>query len=182
MCAEDAGEVRTGQETGGCGPTTANLPSGPGLSADGTGGPGIALTAAADRVSFAAAVKGFGYRTGPDEPNGFNGCLDPGVPNGPGDRTGPNEPNGPGERNGPGDRNASADVGVEANTDRSAILVRTAIRAWNEKPDDDLRPMYPLEEEALATWMMGGIVLQSPPGFLVCTHPRATRVVMLDFF
>ncbi|CAI5747084.1 unnamed protein product [Peronospora destructor] len=163
MCAEIAEEVRTGQGKGGCRPTTANLPSGPGLSTDGTGGPEIALTAAADRVSFAAAVKDFDYRTGPAEPNGFNECLDPGVPNGPGDRTGPNDPNGP------GDRNASADAGVDANTDRSAILVCTAIRAWNEKPDDDLQPMIPLEEEALAAWMLGGIVLQSPPGFLVCS-------------
>ena len=29
---------------------------------------------------------------------------------------------------------------------------------------------------------MGGLVLSSPPGFLVCTHLRATRVAMLDFF
>ena len=28
----------------------------------------------------------------------------------------------------------------------------------------------------------GGIVLPSPPKFLVCTHPRATRVVMIDLF
>ncbi|CAI5746289.1 unnamed protein product [Peronospora destructor] len=154
------------------GPTSEDLPGGPGWDS----GPGIVLTAAAGRVSFAAAVKDFGYPTGPDEPNGPNECIDPGVPNGPG------EPNGLGERNGPGDRNPSADAGVEAIPDRSVVLVRTATRAWNEKPDDDLRPMIPLEEEALAAWMMGGIVLQSPPGFLVCTHPRATRVMMLDFF
>ena len=28
----------------------------------------------------------------------------------------------------------------------------------------------------------GGIMLQSPPVILVCTHPRTTRVVMIDFF
>ena len=28
----------------------------------------------------------------------------------------------------------------------------------------------------------GGIVLPSPPGFLVCTHHRATGVVTLDVF
>ena len=28
----------------------------------------------------------------------------------------------------------------------------------------------------------GSIVYPYPPGFRVCTHPRATRVVMLDFF
>ena len=28
----------------------------------------------------------------------------------------------------------------------------------------------------------GGIVLPSPPGFLVCTHPRDTLVAMLNFF
>ncbi|TDH72030.1 hypothetical protein CCR75_004872 [Bremia lactucae] len=44
-----------------------------------------------------------------------------------------------------------------------------------------MRPIIPLEEEALAAWMMSGIVLSSPPEFLVCTHPLATRVVMLDF-
>ena len=53
---------------------------------------------------------------------------------------------------------------------------------WTDRSHDDLRSMIPLEEEALAAWMMGAIMLQSPPGFLVCTHPRATRVVMLDFF
>ena len=52
----------------------------------------------------------------------------------------------------------------------------------DKKEDDDLRPMIPLEEEALAVWMMGSIVLLSPTAFLVCTHPRATRVVILDFF
>ena len=51
-----------------------------------------------------------------------------------------------------------------------------------EKAGDDLRPMIPLIEEALAVWMMKSIILQSPPGFLVCTHPRTTRVMMLDFF
>ena len=66
--------------------------------------------------------------------------------------------------------------------DHSEVLVRTTTRAWIEKVDDDLRPMIPLEEEALAAWMIGGIVLSTPPGFLVCTHPRGTRVVMLDFF
>ena len=30
--------------------------------------------------------------------------------------------------------------------------------------------------------MMGGIVLRLPPGFLVCTHPRATQIAMLDFY
>ena len=54
--------------------------------------------------------------------------------------------------------------------------------AWKEKPDDDLRPMIPLEEEALAAWMMGGIVLPSPPGFLACTHTRAARVKMLEYY
>uniref|UniRef100_A0AAV1U502 Uncharacterized protein n=1 Tax=Peronospora matthiolae TaxID=2874970 RepID=A0AAV1U502_9STRA len=42
--------------------------------------------------------------------------------------------------------------------------------------------MIPLHEDALGVWMMGSLVLSSPPGFLVCTHPRATRVVMLAFF
>ena len=42
--------------------------------------------------------------------------------------------------------------------------------------------MIQLEKEALAAFMMGGIMLQSPPRFLVCTDPRATRVVMIDFF
>ena len=68
--------------------------------------------------------------------------------------------------------------GVE---DRSAVLVRIASRPWIDKADDVLRLIFLLEEEAFAAWMMGGIVLPSPPGFLVCTHPRATRNVMLDF-
>ena len=42
--------------------------------------------------------------------------------------------------------------------------------------------MVLLEEESLAAWIRGGIVFPSPPKFLLCTHPRATRVVMLDFF
>ena len=42
-----------------------------------------------------------------------------------------------------------------------------------EKVDDDLRPIIMLEEEDIATWVMVGIILPSPPGFLVFTPPRA---------
>ena len=69
-----------------------------------------------------------------------------------------------------------------SSADHNRVLVRAATRVWTDRSDDDLRSMIPLEEEALAAWMMGAIMLQSPPGFLVCTHPRATRVAMLDFF
>ncbi|CAI5745587.1 unnamed protein product [Peronospora destructor] len=86
---------------------------------------------------------------------------------GPGERNGPGDLNDPGEHNDPGSRNASADAGADATHDRSVVLVRTAIGQWIAKADDDLRPMIPLEEEALAAWMMGGIVLTSPPGFLI---------------
>ena len=62
------------------------------------------------------------------------------------------------------------------------MLVRIASRPWSDKEDDNLSPMIPLEEEALAAWMLGGIVLPSPPEVLICTHPRSTRVAMLDCF
>ena len=62
------------------------------------------------------------------------------------------------------------------------VLVVAATKAWKEKPDDDLRPMTPLEEEALASWTMGGIVLPSPPGFLACTHTHPARVAMLEYY
>uniref|UniRef100_M4BUP7 Uncharacterized protein n=1 Tax=Hyaloperonospora arabidopsidis (strain Emoy2) TaxID=559515 RepID=M4BUP7_HYAAE len=65
--------------------------------------------------------------------------------------------------------------------DHGRLLVRAATCTWKEKADDDLRPMIPIEDEALAAWLMGAIVLPSPPGFLACTHPRATRVAMLDY-
>uniref|UniRef100_A0AAV1TRX4 Uncharacterized protein n=1 Tax=Peronospora matthiolae TaxID=2874970 RepID=A0AAV1TRX4_9STRA len=74
------------------------------------------------------------------------------------------------------------DGSQRSSADHTRVLVRAATRVWTDRSDDDLRSMIPLEEEALAAWMMGAIMLQSPPGFLVCTHPRATRVVMLDFF
>ena len=41
--------------------------------------------------------------------------------------------------------------------------------------------MITLEEEAMAAWMMGSIVLPSLPHFLVCTHPQATRVAIYFF-
>uniref|UniRef100_M4C4A7 Uncharacterized protein n=1 Tax=Hyaloperonospora arabidopsidis (strain Emoy2) TaxID=559515 RepID=M4C4A7_HYAAE len=65
--------------------------------------------------------------------------------------------------------------------DHGRLLVRAATCTWKDKADDDLRPMIPIEGEALAAWLMGTIVLPSPPGFLACTHPRATRVAMLDY-
>ena len=60
--------------------------------------------------------------------------------------------------------------------------MRISLRPSIDKADDDLRPMISVEEESFAAWMISGIVLPSPPGFLVCTHPRATRVAMLDFY
>ncbi|CAI5717700.1 unnamed protein product [Peronospora effusa] len=136
-------------------------------------GPG---PAAAGRVSFATSVNGLGNRIDPDE------RIDPGVPNGPGGKNDPGEPTSLGNRKGSVDHSASTPAEVGGSQDRRALLVRTASRPWIDKVDDDLRPMIPLEEEALAAWLMGGIVLPSPPGFLVCTHPRATRVAMLDLF
>ena len=65
--------------------------------------------------------------------------------------------------------------------DHGRLLVRAATCTWKEKEDDDLRPMIPIEDEAMTAWLMGAIVLPSPPGFLACTHPRATRVAMLDY-
>ena len=41
--------------------------------------------------------------------------------------------------------------------------------------------MIPLEKVELAAWMMGGIMLSSPSGFLVCMHTRTIRKVVLDF-
>uniref|UniRef100_A0AAV1U7U0 Uncharacterized protein n=1 Tax=Peronospora matthiolae TaxID=2874970 RepID=A0AAV1U7U0_9STRA len=74
------------------------------------------------------------------------------------------------------------DGSQRSSADHNRVLVRAATRVGTDRSDDDLRSMILLKEEALAAWMMGAIMLQSPPGFLVCTHPRATRVVMLDFF
>ena len=53
-------------------------------------------------------------------------------------------------------RPISADgvVGTDDPQDRRAVLLRASTRAWVAKPDDDLRPMILLEEEALAAWMM----------------------------
>uniref|UniRef100_M4C5M1 Uncharacterized protein n=1 Tax=Hyaloperonospora arabidopsidis (strain Emoy2) TaxID=559515 RepID=M4C5M1_HYAAE len=80
------------------------------------------------------------------------------------------------------DRSGSGAVGSGLLQDCREVLICTATRTWVKKANDDLRPMIPLEKEALAAWMMGGIMLQSPPGFSVCTPPRTTRVAMLDFF
>ena len=65
--------------------------------------------------------------------------------------------------------------------DHGRLLVRAATCTWKGKADDDLRPMIPIKNEALAAWLMGAIVLPSPLGFLACTHPWATRVAMLDY-
>uniref|UniRef100_M4BZW3 Uncharacterized protein n=1 Tax=Hyaloperonospora arabidopsidis (strain Emoy2) TaxID=559515 RepID=M4BZW3_HYAAE len=46
--------------------------------------------------------------------------------------------------------------------DHGRVLVLTATKAWKEKPDDDLRPMIRLEEDALAAWIIRGIVLPVP--------------------
>lgn len=62
------------------------------------------------------------------------------------------------------------------------LWVKVATRPWKAKSDSDLRPMLAVEEEALAAWIMGSIVLPSPPGFLSCTHTCVMRVAMLDFF
>ncbi|CAI5717458.1 unnamed protein product [Peronospora effusa] len=131
---------------------------------------------AAGRVSFATAVTGFGHRIDPHE------CIAPGVPNGLGTRGDPGELTILSDRINPVDRSATTPAEVVGSQDRRTLLVRTASRPWIDKINDDLRPMIPLKEEALAAWLMRGIVLPSPPSFLVCTHTRATRVAMLDFF
>ena len=41
-------------------------------------------------------------------------------------------------------------AGTDAPQDRRAVLLRASTMAWVAKPDDDLRPISPLEEEALA--------------------------------
>ncbi|CAI5729276.1 unnamed protein product [Hyaloperonospora brassicae] len=50
------------------------------------------------------------------------------------------------------------------------LWIKVATRPWKAKSDSELRPMLAVEEEALAAWIMGSIVLPSPPGFLSCTH------------
>ena len=81
----------------------------------------------------------------------------------------------------PVDYTASLTTEAGGPHNRNGVLVRIDSRPWIDKRDDNLRPMIPLKEEALAARMMSGIALPSPPGFLVCTQPRATRVAMLDF-
>ncbi|KAF1322649.1 hypothetical protein FI667_g11031, partial [Globisporangium splendens] len=61
-------------------------------------------------------------------------------------------------------------------------LTKIALRPWKVKDDENLRPMVPAEEEALAAWIMGALVLDAPPAFLVCTHRLTHRVAFLDFF
>ena len=68
-----------------------------------------------------------------------------------------------------------------SNDDHGRLLVGAATCTWKGKADDDLRPVIPIEDEALAAWLMGVIVHLLPPGFLTCTHPWATRVAMLDY-
>ena len=135
-------------------------------------GPGPSV---AGRLSFASVVTGLDRRIDPGVPQGL------GVPNEPGERHDGAESNRLGDGTDPVDYSASPTTEAKGPQDRSSVLVRIASRPWFDKADDDLRPMIPLEEEALAAWVMGGIVRPSPPGFLVCTHPRATRVAMLDF-
>ena len=48
---------------------------------------------------------------------------------------------------------------------KSKLWVRVATRSWEAKLDSDLRLMLAVEEEALAAWVIGSIVLQRPPGF-----------------
>uniref|UniRef100_K3WJL1 Uncharacterized protein n=1 Tax=Globisporangium ultimum (strain ATCC 200006 / CBS 805.95 / DAOM BR144) TaxID=431595 RepID=K3WJL1_GLOUD len=59
---------------------------------------------------------------------------------------------------------------------------KIAERPWKVKDDENLRLMVPAEEEALAAWAMGALVLDAPPAFLVCTHTFAQRVAFLNFF
>ncbi|KAL7680430.1 hypothetical protein Plhal304r1_c066g0154371 [Plasmopara halstedii] len=47
---------------------------------------------------------------------------------------------------------------------------------------NDLRPMIPLEKEALAAWVRGTLVLEEPPGFIQATHSKAMRASFLQFF
>ncbi|CAI5727579.1 unnamed protein product [Hyaloperonospora brassicae] len=61
------------------------------------------------------------------------------------------------------------------------LWIRDSSRQWTPKPDSDLRTLVAIEEESLAAWLMGSIVLPGPPGLLVCTHTHVMRVVMLDF-
>lgn len=61
-------------------------------------------------------------------------------------------------------------------------LTAAASAPCKTKPDSELWPLYPAEAEALATWTMGGLVLDVPPAFLVATHTRAERIVYLHYF
>ena len=99
--------------------------------------------------------------------NGFDHHIDLGVSNR------PDEPSSSTTKTASSTAAPSAKIGGPQ--DRRAVLAHIASRPWIDKADDDLRTMIPLEKEALAAWMMSGIVLPSPPGFLVCTHPKATR-------
>ena len=42
--------------------------------------------------------------------------------------------------------------------------------------------MVALEEESLAAWLMGRIVLPGPPALLVYTYTHVIRVAMLELF
>ncbi|CEG44448.1 uncharacterized protein PHALS_00813 [Plasmopara halstedii] len=46
----------------------------------------------------------------------------------------------------------------------------------------DLRPMIPLEKEALAAWVRGTLVLEDPPVFIQATHSEAMKASFLQFF
>ena len=61
-------------------------------------------------------------------------------------------------------------------TRRNRLLVRVVTLVWNERADNNLRPMILLEEESLAAWMMGGIVLLLHQGFM-CAPTRGPHVL-----
>ena len=61
-------------------------------------------------------------------------------------------------------------------------LTKIALRPWKAKDDVNLRPMVPAEEEALAAWMLGALMLDAPPAFLACTHSSSDRIAIREYF
>lgn len=112
-------------------------------------GPGPPATG---RVSFATAFNGFDHR------------IDPGVPNEIGEQNDPGESFSSGGNYSPVDCSASPPAEFDGLQDRRASLVHIAKRSWIDEVDDDLHPMIPLEEDALAAWIMGG-KFRHRPGF-----------------
>lgn len=61
-------------------------------------------------------------------------------------------------------------------------LIKVANSQYRVKPDCRLHEMVPAEAEALVAWVIGMLLVASPPGFLVCTHPHPNRLAYTSLY